>query len=457
MKTARRPIGGLAREREGAVAVIIGVTFTIIMAMSALAMDAGRVIVLKNQMQNAADAAVLSGATQLNGQDNAIARATTVATSTVSNSSGFIGGAQLTVASVLVLSSLSPDTAALNEAEARFIRVTLTPQTLTLFMQPLVELIGSTSLAATFDVQATAAATISPIVCNAAPFMACDPAEGMTPADSLLDWDNAGRQILLKTSGGGAMAPGNFGMLCPADGNCGAASVSDALAEITVTGCYGQTVTTSPGVAMNQVRNGINGRFDQGNQNPHDPARNVIHYLRDSALVPDNTSNYMGDGDWDRATYWADKHNGAGLPGDLIDASRYQAYLYELGETYAANGRKTLYPLPASLPPGFAILNGVTDVPVAPPPNDTDPAFDGVPESIPEDDPKRRVVKAAVLNCVAQNVQGSGSYTTYGRFVELFITEMATAPPSGRIYGELIGPLTEEFSTDFHANVQLVE
>ena len=270
-------------------------------------------------------------------------------------------------------------------------------------------------------------------------------------------WDNAGRQILLKQGGGGAMAPGNFGMLCPANGNCGAASVSDALAQVTVPGCYGQSVTTSPGVAMNQVRNGLNARFDQGTQNPHNPARDVIHYLRDSALVPDGTPNYMGAGDWDRAAYWAAKHNGFPLPGDLLDASRYQAYLYELGEIYAANGRKTLYPLPPALPPGFGIIAGVTDVPVAAPPNDDDPAFDGVPESIPEDDPRRRVVKAAVLNCVAQNVQGSGSYTTFGRYVELFITEMATAPPSGRIYGELIGPLSEEFSTDFHANVALVE
>ena len=40
------------------------------------------------------------------------------------------------------------------------------------------------------------------------------------------------------------------------------------------------------------------------------------------------------------------------------------------------------------------------------------------------------------------------------RFIELFITERSQ---NSIIFGEVVGPITPQNSTDFHTNVQLVE
>jgi hypothetical protein len=72
-------------------------------------------------------------------------------------------------------------------------------------------------------------------------------------------------------------------------------------------------------------------------------------------------------------------------------------------------------------------------------------------------DPLRRVLKAAVLDCSALGVQGAGTYSTFGRYVEVFLTEAVSSPPDADIYGELVGPLLQEYSGDYHLNVQLID
>ncbi len=270
--------------------------------------------------------------------------------------------------------------------------------------------------------------------------------------------EHSGKQVRLKEplAGGGTVAPGNFGLLALPDGSAGANDIQAALAAVTPADCYTLDVTTATGSKTNKVINGINARFDLPGGLPY-PAPNVINYPRDASLIADPTRK-LGLGDWDRNAYWLAKH-GTALPAELQDASRYQVYLYELGETYARNGMRTIFPVTGSLPAGFAlIVPPGPNVPVAAnPTNANDPNFDGVPSrTVAANGQARRLVQVPLLQCIAEGVHGHGTYPTGGKYVEVFITEASTAAPEAAIYGEVVRAVTPSTNPDFHANVRLI-
>ena len=240
------------------------------------AIDFGRLVVLRTQMQNAADSAALSAATQLSGQPGAIARARDLAEQGVRNATSISDApGALSVSSITFYSQVSPTRVPTSDDfKAAFVEVTLAPQQVTLFLKPMLDLISSNAAANRItELSASATATFDPVVCDAPPFMVCDPTENGSSGDDFMDPTNAGRQFLVKESGGGSFAPGNYGLLCPTDSNCGANAVGAAIAAENPQTCYGANVDTSPGAQTQQVRNGLNARFDAGNNNPKRPAR----------------------------------------------------------------------------------------------------------------------------------------------------------------------------------------
>ena len=439
-------VTGFSRDRRGAVAIYAAFAGTLALSGGVLALDIGRVVVLRSQMQNAADAAALSGAAQLDGQSDAITRATAAASGALSNSSNLSDTAgAFTVQSITFYDGTDPTPVVTAVGgDAVYVEITLAPRTISIFLAPILQTISSGAAVEQFTLEATAQAGISIIPCAAPPFMACNPSEGGDAADDLLDADNAGRQLLTKSGpGGGSLAPGNFGLLCPTSGNCGAANVSDALANDPGL-CYTSEVTTSPGVQTQQARNGINARMDAGNKNPKNPAQNIMDYGRDSDM---SGSTIVGNGDWDPETYWTTNHAGETEPTDLVDYTRYQIYLYELGETFYRDENKTIYPITGiTLPTGYnTVTPAAASIPAA-----------GVPTPTASSDIKRRVLKIAVMNCTELGVQGSGTYPTYGRYVEVFLTEEMESTQAAT-YTEIIGPLLQQYSDDVHVNVQLVQ
>ena len=439
-------VTGFSRDRRGAVAIYAAFAGTLALSGGVLALDIGRVVVLRSQMQNAADAAALSGAAQLDGQSDAITRATAAASGALSNSSNLSDTAgAFTVQSITFYDGTDPTPVVTAVGgDAVYVEITLAPRTISIFLAPILQTISSGAAVEQFPLEATAQAGISIITCAAPPFMACNPSEGGDAADDLLDADNAGRQLLTKSGpGGGSLAPGNFGLLCPTSGNCGAANVSDALANDPGL-CYTSEVTTSPGVQTQQARNGINARMDAGNKNPKNPAQNIMDYGRDSDM---SGSTIVGNGDWDPETYWTTNHAGETEPTDLVDYTRYQIYLYELGETFYRDENKTIYPITGiTLPTGYnTVTPAAASIPAA-----------GVPTPTASSDIKRRVLKIAVMNCTELGVQGSGTYPTYGRYVEVFLTEEMESTQAAT-YTEIIGPLLQQYSDDVHVNVQLVQ
>ena len=445
-------------DRRGSITIYTALFLTAGISAGTLAVDVGRMAVLRSEMQNSADSAAMAGAVQLDGR--AGARALDVASNAAIGWSALPSGSgDLDVLEVTYYSALEPSpVAATGDADANFIEVALAPKQISMLFQPLLNSLTGSTTSTTSTLGAVATARIDPFICHAPPLMMCD----LSELDSGLDLtqpENAGRQVRLKEAqnSGAPLAPGNFGLLSLPDGSSGASAIEAALAAVEPESCYSLDVTTATGSKTQKVRSGINARFDVGAGWPF-PAPDVINYPRDADLMADSTA-LLGDGAWDITSYWLDKH-GVALPPALADASRYQIYLYELGLEFARNDRRTIYPPDESLPDGFTLVTpSGADVPVADDPANADnPDFDGVPEGeIAANGAARRLVQVPLLQCVAQGIGGHATYPTEGKYVELFITETVNAPPEAAIYGEVVRPLTPSNDPDFHANVRLVQ
>jgi Flp pilus assembly protein TadG len=128
----------LARDASGTVLIYVALLMPVIIGMSALAIDAGRLNNLHTSLQNAADALALAGAAELDRRPTAITRANAAIDNLTANRDKFATTAPATVAieSRRYLKSLPTSDAtaigsgnvAANAAEARFVEVTVAPK-----------------------------------------------------------------------------------------------------------------------------------------------------------------------------------------------------------------------------------------------------------------------------------------------------------------------------------------
>lgn len=284
MKTIAALVERLRRDEKGGVAVFAGFFTVLALGAGALVLDVGRMSVLRSQMQDRADAGAMAGAAQLDGRVGAQARATTIATTAMSQSSGITSSAAtLTVKTVTFYSEITPlPVLATGDEDSKYIEVGLDPKDVDFLLQPLLSTAAGTN-SQTLD--ATATAGVEPFICHAPPLMICDPGENDPTMDLSLD-ANVGRQIALKPppNGGAAWGPGNYGLLALPDGSIGANDLEAALAAIIPADCYGLDVGTAPGVKTTKVENGINARFDVVGGLPN-PAPNVINFPDRKSVV----------------------------------------------------------------------------------------------------------------------------------------------------------------------------
>ena len=248
------------------------------------------------------------------------------------------------------------------------------------------------------------------------------------------------------------------------DGSSGAGDLEAALAALSPEDCYSLDVTTATGSKTQKIVDAVNSRFDlTGNPWPY-PAADVVNYPRDPELISSSTEK-LGSGNWDITGYWAAKHGGNPVPADLANASRYQVYLYEMGLTYARNGKQTMYPISDTLPAGYTVIDPPpAAVPVAAnPANKDDPNYDGVPRASnptyykdPTKDYARRLVQVVQLQCISNGVKGKHDYPTQANYLEVFLTESMQNPPNADMYGEVVRALTPTNTPEFHANVRLI-
>lgn len=443
-----------AKDDAGGTLAYVAFFSMLAVGAGALAVDLGRMTVVRSEMQNRADAGALAGAAQLDGRAGAQARATAMALNAMHDSTRIAsGGGELAVQSIEFLKTLSPREAATGDDDSWVVEVTMAEKTVGRMFDSLLRFASAGP--ANDRLNARAAAAPRPFICHAPPLMLCDPGETDASRD-LDDPANVGRQMQLKPPpGGGAWAPGNYGLLALPDGSLGASAIENALAAVEPADCYSIDVTTAPGVKTNKVQNGINARF--GTSTYPYPAPNVINYPKDTD-IENGTEAAMGDASWDRDAYWTARH-GTPLPSALIGAARYQIYLYELGAEFARNGRRTLYPVTGDLPAGFTLISPSGPQIPADAANASDPEHDGEPDDgdVASNGYARRLVQVAILQCGSEGVRGSHEYPTNGKYVEMFITEAVDEEPAGGIYAEIVRPLSTVNDPDFHANVRLVQ
>lgn len=314
-------------------------------------------------------------------------------------------------------------------------------------------------------VASQAVAGFSREICNAPPLMICNVNEAVAgPGASFTPIP--GQMIAAKMQGGAgaSWAPGTFGLLDTPFGT-GANALREYVARVTPnTYCVGDRVDVKPGQNTGPFQQGMNTRFDmydgpmrwRRHHPNYAPAANVMKGLRtqgwncnnpksntstpfprDNCFMPSGTwpdgvsfgagtgcTTYggvgrAGDGNWDRANYWATNHSGDPLPPGYASMSRYEVYRYELENS----------------PPGL----GSTPQEIGAPTCST-----ATPISLPGRD--RRVLQVAVVNCLEHQalLGGNARDVPVENYAEVFLTEPAGntdwwGASNGDLFVEMIG------------------
>jgi hypothetical protein len=251
--------------------VLVVIALASILLMGALALDGGHMLVNKTRLQNAVDAAALSGAKTLlmvAGTPGAASQAQTAARNTLTanaNATGnnelatAIGGNIAGFATVELSASVYGPFSFPGPANAKYVRVSVPSYPLDGFLWGVYQTIGNGG--AKF-VAAVATAGPSPTApCDVAPLMVCgDPAQYNPGAGNFWGYHFGDLQVLKTAAGNNSpIGPGNFQLL---DFGAGANAVKEALAG-GISQCSSDTVKTKPGNTVGPAIQGLNTRFGQ--------------------------------------------------------------------------------------------------------------------------------------------------------------------------------------------------
>jgi Flp pilus assembly protein TadG len=275
----RRHLFGPGGDKRAAVAPTVALSLFALIGVGGIAFDYARMASLDTELQDAADQAALAGATQLDQQAGAVARATAAAQGLLANQTLMANDSNVANMSVGVQTVLfyatkaaaeaangtdCPTTNAIDptaltaDATARFICVRTVDRVARYALTPVVAAFSSGNIAA------MAVAGLGTAICKTPPVMICNPQETSTN----LNFDAsglAGVGLRLVTVGGGSgsWAPGNFGYLDSNGGSNGAPGLREALGWGTPPGdCIAQSgVDTKPGATVT-VTDALNTRFD---------------------------------------------------------------------------------------------------------------------------------------------------------------------------------------------------
>ncbi len=477
-RSARKvPLRRLWKDRRGGVLVYTALVGFVVIGISALAVDLGSVVTTHTEIQSWSDATALACATQLTGNNGAIARATAAAQdSLVQNNQTFYDGSDgINLDAIIFLESLDPEVVTADDRLAAYCKVQVTSATQG---HPFWSVVRGAPT--TGNVTAEAVAGWNSVTCNFPPLMICNPAEAGPEGPGAAIGPKEGEQILVKFTGPGAQwLPGGFGLLDPPDGKQGTPNIARMLASVNPsTGCVDSSVDIRTGQA-NGMREALNTRYDMfqnplfggnkaKNKSEYRPAPNVIKgympqagdvcdvlpdpalamgWPRDTCLItgtcPSPMPTRQGDGDWNRTAYWTFNHGGTLPPFLTVDgqqivaanASRYQFYRHEIENgmipdnsgTGGENGNPQCY--------GGAI-----------PPN-----------SPPNHSPDRMLLVMAIINCLDDGpLNGNEDDVPTIGFAKVFLAEPVGAPPDMSFYFEIVDVVFPgDLNVDVHNIVQL--
>jgi Flp pilus assembly protein TadG len=453
------------KDESGFAFVFFLLSLPAFVGIALIVIDIGRVNNLHYDLQKGVDSLALAGAAELDGSLTAITRAEAAMTGLLVNRARFTDGGEITINAATVswrfLHSLpASDNTPIDTSyetddplRAVLVEVTIDPARAYTSIFP----VGSASQ--TLNVGAQAVAGYTSGVCDFMPMFICNPYEnepdGIALEDVLDDPELQRKQIELRQQGGGQSQAfaGNFGFLeSPTSTNEGANGLREMFATVKPPACFnGRGVLIKPGFAAT-VTDAVNVRFDiyfgpmNGNKNNvnYRPARNVRKGYEDAGnecnadpstvttdFMPlprdenftDIQGGAVGDGNWNFEQYWAvnfdhdtDGHVPIPAPNGWSNGNlptRHEVYRYEVDNSLTSStsvggedGAPGCY--------GGGTLN---------------------------DDPDRRLIYGAILDCEALSDEGkiSGSHQEplpVRAFGSFFLTE-ALEKGLGSVPGEL--------------------
>jgi Flp pilus assembly protein TadG len=243
---------------RGSVLALSAIGMLAVLLAVGLGVDISHLYLAKTDLQNAADASALAGASALNSSASGITEAATRAVTAMNNYEFNKTGAPNVAfprANVLFAVNLdgpyvSENSAHANPANIRFVQVTSQ-------QSPVGMSFASFVLGSKKDLSATATAGLSVplnVFCNWIPLSVIDYDVPMAP----------GTTYTIRSAPGNKVSPGNYQILAVAgpggkDVRIGVASGVDLCAEAGET----YSVDTKPGVTAGPVRQGLNTRFDE--------------------------------------------------------------------------------------------------------------------------------------------------------------------------------------------------
>jgi hypothetical protein len=441
-------------DTHGMILPYVTVMLVVIVGVSVLALDGARYMSLQTQLQNGADALALAGAAELDRLPDSETRAINAINNLITNSTlfGTRGNENTRVSSIEFYSQLpendaSPMSAgilALDPVNARFVSVTVRPVTLATVLPS--SFFGGADRVTT---GASAVAGLDEVVCKVPPIFVCNPFEtrdmSYEQATEALQYSaaepRAQRRLIRMRQNGGATVqygPGDYGFLRATSLGSDDSSIIDSVAQVYPGACYRQKGVNIKGGLVTAASEGFNVRFDlysatmrsKSDDVNYHPAENVRKgYVgggsggASCSASPANNwpigsppnqatglpldrewpdlGGRMGNGDWDFETYWRVNHGGSGREPPMINGtiasnsnlpSRYTIYRYEIEQGIAAD----------------ISFGGESGAPTC---------YRG--ESLPRS-PDRRIIYAAVINCLSLNL-GIGDHTdvpvaAFGKF-----------------------------------------
>jgi len=288
--------------QSGAYLVLMSLLMVALVGIGALALDLGRMFVVRSEVQNAADSAAVAAAAELDGSNGARARAELVARQLLVHDSAFTNDSNLLsedLVTVAFFSELgdppgSNRVPAVDDSDARFARVTVSQAAVRFLFLPV---LGNTATEGFLSAAATAGRPESPQVCGFAPILLCT--AGMSlPLGSGGSTFMAGSQVVIPLDEQPA-GPGNWGFILPDHPDLQDAGNPTLINYLNNADSYCVDVETSqfgraiPGQRINNpnVRVALNDFFGVDANSPA--------YPRDTIARTNNITNTVfGAGDW---------------------------------------------------------------------------------------------------------------------------------------------------------------
>jgi hypothetical protein len=295
--------------------VLVVIAMASILLMGALALDGGHMLLNKTRLQNAVDAAALSGAKTLqlvtgSGNSSSLTRDAALNTLRLNADadgngelSDGIGGDGVGAFAIVELSnSVYGPFSYPGPADAAYVRVTVPDYPLVGFLWGVVNMFGSGDLEKAVAAIATAGPSPSTNPCRIEPIMVCGDPDQYDPANGNFWGYGFGDPVVLKGASGSdpAIGPGNFQLLRLGD-STGANDLRDDLAGgIDKCNVVGEEAETEPGNTVGPVAQGLNTRLGvyTGNMSADEyPPDWVTDFTSPRTTYDDTTSDVEYEGE----------------------------------------------------------------------------------------------------------------------------------------------------------------